>query len=184
MLAFSIPTIRSKCHNLWEQMYRFAGWLLLMSSWAFFIMYNIFQSRSKHHTPLDELLHLNPAFYLVSLTTTSIVLSWIRLLRVHPRAERLSNHAIRLQDTPFLHPPADVFASMSDSYTKGYSVLISRADNWTSEVIGNPPQTLWTRGKPAGGVFVYGGILDSSLRWHRIGFITHIGLVNTSGPES
>lgn len=41
ILVFSVPKIGTKFHNLWKQMHRFLGWLLLASFWAFLFMYNI-----------------------------------------------------------------------------------------------------------------------------------------------
>lgn len=41
ILALSMPIIRTKFHDLWEQMHRLSGWILLTSFWAFLLMYNI-----------------------------------------------------------------------------------------------------------------------------------------------
>lgn len=165
ILISSIPSIRSKFHNFWEQMHRFAGWLLLLCFWAFLTMYNVFDSREDTSTSLDELFYLNPAFFLLSITTISIALPWLRLRRVNVKAEPLSSHAVRLYfdyadvgpcKTPrFSTNPLiewHSFASIPNEDAKGYSVLVSRAGDWTSYIIDNPPTTLWTRGRPARGV--------------------------------
>ena len=44
------------------------------------------------------------------------------------------------------------FATISVPGTKGYSAVVSRAGDWTSERIANPPAKLWVRGVPCYGV--------------------------------
>lgn len=165
ILVFSIPVIRTKFHDLWEQMHRFSGWMLLTSFWAFPSLYNIYESRSTSGPSLGELFYFDPAFYLLSITTLSVILPWLRLRRVRPRSERLSEHAVRLHfdcadvsacKTPrFSTSPLSEwhsFASIPNESTKGYSIIVSRAGDWTSKIIDETPSTLWTRGRPARGV--------------------------------
>ena len=175
MLVFSYPTFRTKFHDIWEQMHRFSGWLLLISFWAFMVMYNIFQAQSTA-TPLAQLFYYNPAFYLLSVTSISIVLPWFALRKVQPRIDRLSSHAIRLHfdyttvgpcRTPrFSTSPLTEwhsFASIPNFYSKGYSIIVSRAGDWTGQLIDNPPTTLWTRGFPACGVLYMAKMFRSIL---------------------
>ncbi len=44
------------------------------------------------------------------------------------------------------------FATISVPGEKGYSAVVSRAGDWTSETISNPPKELWVRGVPCYGV--------------------------------
>ena len=44
------------------------------------------------------------------------------------------------------------FATISIPGTSGYSAVVSRAGDWTSERIANPPKEIWVRGVPCYGV--------------------------------
>ena len=44
------------------------------------------------------------------------------------------------------------FATISVPGTHGYSAVVSRAGDWTSEEIANPPKEIWVRGVPCYGV--------------------------------
>ncbi|KAK5105906.1 hypothetical protein LTS08_000020 [Lithohypha guttulata] len=112
--------------------------MLLMVFWGFLIMYNMFEAQDMD-TSLVSLFCLDPTFWLLTITTVSIVLPWLSLRKVRPRTERLSSHAVRMHFTYTTVGPC-------------YSIIISRAGDWTGKIIDNPPTTLWTRGSPACGV--------------------------------
>lgn len=44
------------------------------------------------------------------------------------------------------------FATVPEPGKKGYSLVVSRAGDWTAKQIDNPPSSLWVRGVPAFGV--------------------------------
>ena len=44
------------------------------------------------------------------------------------------------------------FATISTPGTPGYSAVVSRAGDWTSDQIASPPKELWVRGVPCYGV--------------------------------
>lgn len=164
MLVFSIPIFRARFHNTWELLHRCSGWLLLVVFWAFMVMYNIFEAQ-EYGEELAPLFYKSSTFWLLAITTLSIVLPWLRLRQVTPHIERLSSHALRLHfdyatvgacRTPrFSTSPLlewHSFASIPNYYSDGYSIIISRAGDWTGKIIDQPPATLWTRGYPACGV--------------------------------
>lgn len=164
ILVLSIPSCRSKFHNVWEMTHRFSGWMLLIVFWGFLIMYNMFEAQEMD-TSLVSLFCLDPTFWLLTITTASVVLSWLSLRKVRPRTERLSSHAVRMHFTYTTVGPCRTprfstspltewhsFASIPNFYSSGYSIIISRAGDWTGKIIDNPPTTLWTRGAPACGV--------------------------------
>lgn len=164
MLVFSMPVFRHRFHNFFELSHRFSGWLLLLVFWAFLVIYNIFEAKEQGAT-LAILFYRSPTFWLLAITTVWIVLPWLRLRRVTPQIERLSSHALRLHfdyatigpcRTPrFSTSPLTEwhsFASIPNYYSNGYSIIISRAGDWTANIIDQPPTTLWTRGYPACGV--------------------------------
>lgn len=97
--------------------------------------------------------------------TCSIILPWLRLRKVSVRAEVLSNHCVRLHfDYVNTHPGHFVrishnplfewhsFATISVPGTNGYSAVVSRAGDWTSKEIAEPPKEIWVRGIPCYGV--------------------------------
>jgi len=106
-----------------------------------------------------------PPFWLVCALTMSIILPWIRLRKVSVRADVLSNHAVRLY-FDYVTPVTGTFTRISRSPLmewhgfatvpepgmKGYSLVVSRAGDWTSNIIENPPTHLWVRGIPTCGV--------------------------------
>ena len=48
------------------------------------------------------------------------------------------------------------FAAIPAEDGIGYSVLISKAGDWTTKIIKSPPKRLWTRGSPARGALYMG----------------------------
>lgn len=114
----------------------------------------------------SALLH-EPSFWLVVLSAVMAVWPWLLLRRVSMTYERPSSHAVVLRldhgpvpavgttrpisRHPFVgwHHFANVPAAPGDS---GYRMLVSRAGDWTAEMIDEPPTHVWVRGIPAVGV--------------------------------
>jgi NAD(P)H-flavin reductase len=44
------------------------------------------------------------------------------------------------------------FAAIPSASGKGFSIIVSRAGDWTKRIIEHPPTSIWTRGTPASGV--------------------------------
>lgn len=165
ILGMSYPTIRVKMHDQFEWTHRFAGWTALVLVWA-----HIFVSAASLKQPdvaLGTALLQTPAVWLLSLTTLSIALPWMRLRKVDVEVEPLSKHAVRLHfdfggrplppgrairisDNPMREWHA--FATITDPNRPGFSIVVSRAGDWTGKIIDNPPTRIWTRGVPASGV--------------------------------
>ena len=108
-----------------------------------------------------------PAFWLVVLSVLMAVWPWLLLRRVPISCERPSSHAVILRldhgvvpavgttrpisRRPFVgwHHFANVPAAPGGDR---YRMLVSRAGDWTSEFIDEPPTHVWVRGIPAVGV--------------------------------
>lgn len=178
MLAFSLPMFRRKYHNTWESIHRSSGWLLLLVFWFYLASYIYLLStmQSSNNPSLGNLFYANPVFYLLIAMTFLIVLPWIRLRKVVPRYERLSDHAIQLHFDDWHVSPCKTpkfstspitewhaFAGIPHSTGKGHSVVISRAGDWTSRVIDNPPSYLYTKGSPTQGVLYMAKIFKTVL---------------------
>lgn len=174
ILGMSWPSVRAKIHNQWEWSHRFAGWTTLLLVWAHLVVSTASLNPS---LPLGTAVARSPAVWLVTLTTLSIALPWLRLRRVNVVVEPLSQHAVRLHfdfatpapgtavrisDSPLREWHA--FATVTEPSTattddndddkrkRGFSIVVSRAGDWTGRLIENPPTTIWTRGTPASGV--------------------------------
>lgn len=166
ILGMAYPSVRVKMHDQFEWTHRFVGWTTLGLFWAHIVVsaasLNI---NNKTSTTLGEAVAKTPAVWLLALATLSVALPWMRLRKVDVVAEPLSNHAIRLHFN-FCHPPPGrairisdnpmrewhAFACIMEPDKPGFSIVVSRAGDWTGRVIENPPTRIWTRGVPASGV--------------------------------
>ncbi|KAF8340265.1 uncharacterized protein EI90DRAFT_3034916 [Cantharellus anzutake] len=106
----------------------------------------------------------SPSFWMVVALTISIIISWLTLRKIPVKSEVLSDHAVRIH-FDYAHPVPGSFARFSSDplfewhsfatisipEEKGFSVIVSRAGDWTSKVIANPPTSLWVRGVPTCG---------------------------------
>jgi hypothetical protein len=160
------PHIRAKSHNLFEMVHRFAGWSAVGLFWAHFIIFSNAARKVLDPRPsMFEVLIKAPAFWLLIVITLSIIFPWLRLRRVPVHAELLSDHAIRLHFTytnaPLCSAPRmtdsplkewHAFAGIAEEDGNGFSVIVSKAGDWTASIIRNPPTHLWVRGIPTRGV--------------------------------
>ncbi|KAI0365733.1 hypothetical protein BV20DRAFT_1056243 [Pilatotrama ljubarskyi] len=163
MIVFAYPKARTRHHDTFEMTHRFLGWTAIALVWCL-IMFLIKDYQLPGQT-LGQAVVRAPPFWLVLIMTCSIILPWLRLRKVPVRAEVLSNHCVRLYfDYVNTHPGHFTrmslspltewhsFATISVPGQKGYSAVVSRAGDWTSECIANPPTKLWVRGVPCYGV--------------------------------
>ncbi|KAH9846371.1 hypothetical protein C2E23DRAFT_890940 [Lenzites betulinus] len=163
ILVFAHPKMRVRRHDTFEATHRFLGWTAIALVWCL-IMFLINDYRGDGQT-LGQAAVRSPPFWLVLIMTCSIILPWLRLRQVPVRSEVLSNHCVRLHfdyvDTfPGHFTRMSVspltewhsFATISIPGQKGYSAVVSRAGDWTSDRIANPPTKLWVRGVPCYGV--------------------------------
>ncbi|THU87036.1 nonribosomal peptide synthetase 12 [Dendrothele bispora CBS 962.96] len=161
---FAFPSFRIKHHDTFERVHRFSGWTACLLVWAQVVLLT-----NDYRTPEESLGHAlatSASFWLLVVLTASIVLPWLRLRKVPVRSEVLSNHAVRLY-FDYVTPVPGTFTRISDnplmewhgfatvknfSEGKGYSLVVSKAGDWTTKQIMNPPTHLWVRGIPTCGV--------------------------------
>ncbi|KAL4934674.1 putative NRPS-like enzyme [Aspergillus undulatus] len=172
MIICAYPTIRKKYHNMFERVHRFAGWAALAIIWVQ-TMSSIRDQHRHQPAPGRSLGHetiSTPSFWMLIVITLSIASSWVFLRTVPVESEVLSNHAIRLHfdytvpvngtftrlsERPLLewHSFATVPAPEAENgHAKGYSLVVSRAGDWTGRQIGRVPNRLYVRGVPTCGV--------------------------------
>lgn len=162
-IAFlAYPTFRSKQHNKFEMAHRFLGWTATAMVWCQFVL---LANDYKGDNTLGTTLVHDAHFWLLCILTCSIILPWTRLRKVSVRSEVLSRHAVRIYfdyTTPisgsFVRVSDDPlfewhgFATVPEPGKKGFSLVVSRAGDWTAKQIDNPPSALWVRGVPTFGV--------------------------------
>ena len=164
IVIFAFPALRFKSHDLFEFSHRFSGWISIALFWPLFILFAQ-KARQATHQSLGGFLVSLPAFWIIVFLSCSLIWPWLYLRKVRIRPEYISPHAIRLHflDQPPLifgrgfavsrHPLRDWhgFAQFPDLDGKAFSCLVSKAGDWTTECIENPPTHLWRRGIPVMG---------------------------------
>lgn len=166
IVVMAHPAIRTRLHDLFELVHRFAGWSAVALFWGLFgLLADDAAHNPSINTSLQQAIVYSPIFWTLIITTISIALPWIWLRKVPVHAEPLSDHAIRIHFT-YTNLPLCAAPRLSDSPLKewhafagipgddglGFSVLVSKAGDWTSQLIRSPPSKLWVRGLPTLGV--------------------------------
>ncbi|KAH9947577.1 hypothetical protein B0H21DRAFT_737879 [Amylocystis lapponica] len=163
MITLAHPKLRARHHDTFEVTHRFAGWTAVALVWAQVVL--LINDYREPGQTLGTSVVRSPPFWLVLILTSSIILPWLRLRKVPVQAEVLSDHAVRLyfdyvdtQPGHYTRMSFDPlfewhsFATISMPGKKGYSAIISRAGDWTSKHIADPPKEIWIRGVPCYGV--------------------------------
>ncbi|KAG6809976.1 hypothetical protein H0H92_013825 [Tricholoma furcatifolium] len=162
ILIFAHPTLRKKFHDNFEATHRFLGWSATALVW---IQVILLTNDFRGHTSLGMALVRSAPWWLIVVATLSLILPWIRLKKVPVRCEKLSNHAIRMY-FDYATPGSGSFvrlstapltewhgfATMPEPGKRGFSLVVSRAGDWTNKIIANPPTHIWKRGIPTYGV--------------------------------
>ncbi|CAE6451292.1 unnamed protein product [Rhizoctonia solani] len=163
MIWFAYPKKRSTAHDNFERTHRFFGWAATALVWALVIL--LTNDYKAPGVSLARALRTNASFWMICVITLAIISSWLRLRKVNVRSVVLSNHAIRLyfdyvtpktghfvriSKSPLMEWHS--FATIQEPGTPGFSLVVSRAGDWTGETIENPPTHLWVRGVPTYGV--------------------------------
>ncbi|KAI4950065.1 hypothetical protein J4E91_004721 [Alternaria rosae] len=160
----SHPVVRNRYHDLWEAIHRFGGWTLLILYWVLVGLTTRDITIDRNSLSSKSYLR-NPSVWLIAVATCAIVFPWLLLRRVAVRPEALSSHALRLHFDSDIAPGKGVrlaqhplrdwhgFATISNAPShKGYSVIVSRAGDFTGHIIDTVPTHIWRRGIPTSGV--------------------------------
>ncbi|KAF2023996.1 acetyl-CoA synthetase-like protein [Setomelanomma holmii] len=158
-------------HDVWESLHRFGGWTILILYWVRVGISTKDLSRVSKLWTTKAFLW-NPSAWLVAVATIAIVSPWLFLRHVPVRSEVLSSHAVRLHFDDSATPGKGVrlaqhplgvwrwhgFATFIDTDSnnpsrqdKGYSVIVSRAGDFTGRIIDTAPTHIWRRGIPTCG---------------------------------
>ncbi|KAL0961153.1 hypothetical protein HGRIS_006125 [Hohenbuehelia grisea] len=163
IIIFAYPRFRSTAHDNFERTHRFLGWTCTALVWCQVVL--LTNDYKMPGQTLGQALLRSPPLWMVAVMTASIILPWLRLRKVPVRAEVLSTHAVRLY-FDYVTPVPGTFTRISESPLiewhgfatvpepgkKGYSLVVSKAGDWTTKQICEPPMELWVRGIPTCGV--------------------------------
>jgi hypothetical protein len=154
MVVMALPRLRAKQHDRFEVTHRFCGWAAL-------VLVGI------NTMLVDGDLVTAPAFWLVVLSVLMAVWPWLLLRRVPIGHQRPSSHAVVLRLDHGVTPAVGTTRPISRRPfvgwhrfpnvpaapgATGYRMLVSRAGDWTSALIDEPPTHVWVRGIPTVGV--------------------------------
>ncbi|GGM63468.1 hypothetical protein ACFFX1_14130 [Dactylosporangium sucinum] len=160
------PSARTRSHDRFEVTHRLGGWTVLVLAWINTILVVTTQPAAG---PVLDAVVTAPSIWLMLASTASTALPWLRLRRVPITVQRPSSHVavVRFDDhgvKPFvgsvrpisLHPlwGWHTFANIPAprSSPLGYRMAVSRAGDWTSAFIADPPSHVWVRGVPTAGM--------------------------------
>lgn len=162
MAIMAMPGIRSRFHNGFERTHRFAGWAALLLFWA---MTLVFACDRNPEMDLTQVLLMSVSFWMLPVLTLSIALPWLRLRRVPVTLVKPSSHAVIARfdhHTPFAGSSTAIsrnplwewhsFANIPAPDERGFRLIISRAGDWTGELIEQPPTHVWVKGITTAGV--------------------------------
>ena len=180
IIILALPFFRSKYHNAFEISHRFLGWASIAVFWA----HSVVLTRDVVWNPTDSSLSYayftSAAPYLLIAVTLSVASPWITLRKLPVQVTKPSDHAIIVTfpslplHTPFpgstssisltplreFHSFADIPSDDDGATTR---LIISRAGDWTSRVIDNPPSHFWIRSIPTAGAAYVGTLFRNVL---------------------
>jgi hypothetical protein len=159
------PSFRTHLHDYFEVSHRIGGWLVLGFFWIQLFAFS-FEDARHMNVSVGRALAQIPTFWMLLLITLLVIYPWARLRHLNVEVEPLSSHAVRVhfkgekmpacRTMRISHNPlfeTHSFATIPEPHGRpGYSMVVSRAGDWTSKIIENPPEKLWVKGVSAWGV--------------------------------
>jgi hypothetical protein len=159
----SRPKFRAKRHDLFERVHRFGGWTLSALFWTGAILLANEQRGTAESLPTA--LAGTPTAWVLAITTISSLLPWMLLRRIPIEVHRPSSHVALVRggrSAPMAGSTRSIarhplrqwhsFAVIPTPDAPGFRMAISRAGDWTSDFIDNPPSHIWVRGIATAGM--------------------------------
>lgn len=159
IVVCAAPPVRRRAHDLFERSHRFGGWAAVGLFWALTVHLTLAQ---RGEAAAAEALASSWQVWVLLGLTASIASPWLGLRRVAVTIERPSSHAaivsldygvspriasaVGISRNPLREWHA--FATVKTPGRPGYRLLASRAGDWTSRFIDDPPSHVWVRGVP------------------------------------
>jgi CRP-like cAMP-binding protein len=154
----AMPRLRTRSHDRFEATHRFCGWAALALIWINTVLF-----LTDHHLSLLTA----PTMWMLVVTTIGAAWPWLLLRKIAIRAERPSRHAALIHLDHDVQPGLGTtrpisrnpwigwhhFANLPNrDGSPGYRMVVSRAGDWTTAFIDDPPAAVWVRGIPVIGV--------------------------------
>lgn len=176
IVTMALPALRTRFHNSFEISHRFMGWSVLALVWAQSAIL-IFDYRPAGSSKTVAFFS-SASPYLLAIITLSILSPWLSLRKVKVYIEKPSDHSIIVSFPEGVRPAFagsscsislspwlewHSFANIPSPGRNDFRMVISRAGDWTSRVIDNPPSHFWVRGIPTAGVASVGKLFHHVL---------------------
>ena len=153
-----------RAHDRFEATHRFLGWAVLALVWVSTVLSAVDHPAGGHaHALLTA-----PTVWLLLAVTTSVAIPWLQMRRVAITVQRPSSHAALVgfdhgvtafegSVRSISHNPLMGWHTFATIPAPGripgrYRMVVSRAGDWTSRFIDNPPSHVWVRGIPTAGM--------------------------------
>ncbi|KAK0496375.1 hypothetical protein EDD18DRAFT_1353119 [Armillaria luteobubalina] len=159
IVIFAHPILRVKRHDTFERVHRFMGWTATALVWSQVVL--LTNDHRGDRSLGNALVHSAP-FWLMIVLSCSLILPWVKLQKVLVKSVVLSDHAVRLfidyvpgSFQRFSTDPLNEwhsFATIAIPGKTGFSIIISQAGDWSTEMITNPSKEIWVRGMPTCGL--------------------------------
>lgn len=165
VIVLALPRLRSKFHNSFEVSHRLLGWSVLGLVWAHTVLLiNDFRPESQS---LGTAFFRSVSPYLLAVITLSVISPWLHLRKVPVKVIKPSNHAVIVSfeegvRAAFPGSSSSIsvnplfewhsFANIPTPGKEGFRLVISRAGDWTSSIIDDPPTHFWVKGIATAGV--------------------------------
>ncbi len=155
MMVVALPKFRARFHNQFEVVARFGVWISLILFWVQALLFPL------NGSDVDIF-----SVCILALLTFSVALPWMRLRKVNVTYDRPSSHAVIAKFdygvTPFAGSSTELsrspwlewhsFANVPIPNEDGFRLTISRAGDWTGQLIDDLPSQIWVKGIPTAGV--------------------------------
>mgnify|MGYP004498808291 CR=1 FL=1 len=164
----AIPRFRVRFHNTFEATHRFGGWAALVVLW---IHAGITTLTPDASTPL----YAHPSLWMLALTTTLLLVPWLRIRHVRITAHQISAREVQLTFPYVCMPYTSTIRTSTAPLTQWHAfatipvtdttakIIISKAGDWTSSIIAFPPSHLWIRHTPTLNFLTFAPLFDSLL---------------------
>ncbi|KXT05978.1 hypothetical protein AC578_304 [Pseudocercospora eumusae] len=158
MVGLSHPWFRGHYHNIWELSHRYLGWTITALIWVQVVLLTALAE-----APLPKALVRSPLLWMVVIVTCLLIYPWATMRKRTFVANQLSTHALRLEfdyrrsrtghcirlaQSPLVENHGFQKIPRGDG-SKGFSVIISNARDWTKKIINSETRgnSIWVRGR-------------------------------------
>ena len=166
IIVTALPRRRTATHNTFEFTHRFCGWASLLLVCGNTVL---FVASQRGGESLVSALLTAPGLWLLVAAIACGVWPWMLLRKVPISVDRPSAHTVVVSLSHGVTPGIGTTRPISRTPLEGwhhfaiipapdaspsYRMVISRAGDWTSAFIAEPPEQVWVRGIPTVGMAV------------------------------